>query len=49
MPLPGTWELDEAQDEIAESGKTPSAGKVITGAVVAQSDIPGLAEKFAEK
>ena len=46
VPVYGSWELDEAHDEIVKSETKPRS-KVITTSVVPQSEIPNLAEKFA--
>ena len=47
LPVYGSWELDEAQEEIAESQPQVIQSKVVTSAFVPQKEIPLLAEKFA--
>lgn len=49
LPIYGSWELDEAQDEVAETASEVVQSKVMGNrVVVSQSEIPYLAEKFAE-
>ena len=48
LPLYGSWELDEAQDEVAEQDPEIVKSKVVGPGMVKQGDIPLLAEKFAK-
>jgi hypothetical protein len=48
LPIYGSWELDEAQDTVAESAPKVVQGKVVGSlTILPQSEIPQLAEKFA--
>jgi hypothetical protein len=47
LPVYGSWELDEAQETVADNKPDVVQNKVIVSPIVPQSEIPHLAEKFA--
>ena len=47
LPLYGSWELDEAQDEVIEADLKSDMSKTVSTGPVPQAEIPNLADDFS--